>query len=73
MQFLVAASLEAKDFICDIKNSLDEQRQVLDFSAKQQEEVSQFLPLYLFTRIICKPFLSSSLICYYSLFMYSSY
>lgn len=37
-KFLVAASLEAKDFICDIKNSLDEQRQVLDFSAKQQEE-----------------------------------
>ncbi|XP_055808512.1 kinesin-like protein KIN-5B isoform X2 [Solanum dulcamara] len=37
-KFLRTASLEAKDFVCDIKNSLDEQRQVLDFSAKQQEE-----------------------------------
>ncbi|KAK4377543.1 hypothetical protein RND71_003839 [Anisodus tanguticus] len=37
-KFLTAASLEAKDFVCDIKNSLDEQRQVLDFCAKQQEE-----------------------------------
>ncbi|KAF3614841.1 ATP binding microtubule motor family protein isoform 2 [Capsicum annuum] len=37
-KFLTTASLEAKDFVCDIKNSLDEQRQVLDWSAKQQEE-----------------------------------
>ncbi|XP_075103400.1 kinesin-like protein KIN-5B isoform X2 [Nicotiana tabacum] len=37
-KFLRAASLEAKDFVCDIKNSLDEQREILDFSAKQQEE-----------------------------------
>lgn len=48
MQFLRAASLEAKDFVCDIKNSLDEQRQALDFSAKQQEEVSQFFALVYF-------------------------
>lgn len=57
MQFLTTASLEAKDFVCDIKNSLDEQRQVLDWSAKQQEEVSQFFPLYIFTRIMCTAFL----------------
>lgn len=48
MQFLTAASLEAKDFVCDIKNSLDEQRQILDWSAKQQEEVSQIFPLVYF-------------------------
>ncbi|KAL2509461.1 ATP binding microtubule motor family protein [Forsythia ovata] len=36
--FLKTASLEAKDFICDIQNSLDEQRQLLGFSAQQQQE-----------------------------------
>ncbi|KAA8518861.1 hypothetical protein F0562_016365 [Nyssa sinensis] len=36
--FLKTAVLEAKDVICDIQNSLKEQRQLLAFSAQQQEE-----------------------------------
>lgn len=36
--FLKTASLEAKDFISDIQNSLAEQRQLLVFSAQQQQE-----------------------------------
>ncbi|CAA3002993.1 kinesin KIN-5B [Olea europaea subsp. europaea] len=36
--FLKTASLEAKDFISDIQNSLAEQRQLLGFSAQKQQE-----------------------------------
>lgn len=36
--FLIAAVLEAKEVICDIQNSLSEQKEMLAFSAQQQEE-----------------------------------
>ncbi|XP_027366891.1 kinesin-like protein KIN-5B [Abrus precatorius] len=36
--FLATAVLEAKDVICNIHNSLDEQKQLLAFSLQQQEE-----------------------------------
>lgn len=75
MQFLRAASLEAKDFVCDIKNSLDEQREILDFSAKQQEEVSQFLPLYISQESFLQPmqvFITASFI-FYPLIYYTSF
>ncbi|XP_059462978.1 kinesin-like protein KIN-5B [Corylus avellana] len=36
--FLVTAVLEAKEVICDIQNSLDEQKQLLAFFTRQQEE-----------------------------------
>lgn len=39
LQFLVTAVLEAKEVICDIQNSLDEQKQLLSFFTRQQEEV----------------------------------
>jgi hypothetical protein len=39
VQFLVTAVLEAKEVICDIQNSLDEQKQLLAFFSRQQEEV----------------------------------
>ncbi|XP_030926960.1 kinesin-like protein KIN-5B [Quercus lobata] len=36
--FLVTAVSEASEVICDIQNSLDEQKQLLAFSTRQQEE-----------------------------------
>ncbi|KAK9291095.1 hypothetical protein L1049_009282 [Liquidambar formosana] len=36
--FLATAVLEAKEVICDIQNSLNEQKQLLAFSAQRQEE-----------------------------------
>ncbi|KAK7345653.1 hypothetical protein VNO77_16261 [Canavalia gladiata] len=36
--FLDTAAIEAKDVICNIQNSLDEQKQLLAFSLQQQEE-----------------------------------
>ncbi|XP_010253301.1 PREDICTED: kinesin-like protein KIN-5B isoform X2 [Nelumbo nucifera] len=36
--FLVNAVLESEEVICDIQSSLDEQKQLLAFSAKKQEE-----------------------------------
>jgi kinesin family protein 11 len=39
LQFLVTAVLEAEEVICDIQNSLDEQKQLLAFFTRQQEEV----------------------------------
>ncbi|KAJ7977073.1 Kinesin-like protein [Quillaja saponaria] len=36
--FLATAVLEAKEVICNIHNSLDEQKQLLDFLTKRQEE-----------------------------------
>lgn len=36
--FLVTAVLEAREVTCDIQNSLDEQKQFLAFSTRQQEE-----------------------------------
>lgn len=47
LQFLRTAVSEAKDVNCDIQNSLSEQRQLLAFSAQQQEEVHTFLLSYL--------------------------
>lgn len=39
LQFLVTAVLEANEVIGDIQNSLDEQKQLLTFFTRQQEEV----------------------------------
>ena len=44
LQFLISAVLEAKEVICDIQNSLTEQKEMLDFSAQQQEEVGTISP-----------------------------
>lgn len=44
LQFLIAAVLEAKEVICDIQNSLSEQKEMLAFSAQQQEEVGTISP-----------------------------
>ncbi|KAK7279432.1 hypothetical protein RJT34_24485 [Clitoria ternatea] len=37
-KFLASAVLEAKEVLCNIQNSLDEQKQLLAFSLQQQEE-----------------------------------
>jgi hypothetical protein len=39
LQFLATAVLEANDVIDSIHNSLDEQKQLVAFSIRQQEEV----------------------------------
>lgn len=39
LQFLNSAVLEAKEVISDIQNSLSEQKDMLAFSAQQQQEV----------------------------------
>lgn len=44
MQFLIVAVLEAKEVILDIQHSLTEQKDMLAFSAQQQEEVGTVSP-----------------------------
>lgn len=39
LQFLSSVVADANEVICDIQNSVNEQRQILDFYTNQQEEV----------------------------------
>ena len=52
LQFLKNAVLEAKDVICDIQNSLNEQKQLLAFSARQQQDVCALAFLSIDTKIL---------------------
>lgn len=40
MQFFHNAALESKEVLCDVQNSLNEQKRMLAFSAQQHSEVS---------------------------------
>lgn len=51
LQFIKSVVSEANDVIGDIQSTLNEQKQILAFSAQQQEEVSPFI-LKLFPLIL---------------------
>lgn len=51
LQFLATAVSEAKDVICNIQNSIDEQKQLLAFSLQQQEQVRFICKLFFWLRL----------------------